>query len=253
MEINALAIYWIGILFFVVALAYSSVGLGGGSTYTASMVILGFGLQSIPMISLTLNLLVTSIGSYHFIRYRHAKWRLIMPFLLSSIPFAYLGGTLQISVDIFKWLLLLSLILVVLRIYLWKEVAFRLPFGNRGKIIFAVSTGAVMGLLAGIVGIGGGIFLVPLILISGLGTAKEAAACGAIFIWLNSMAGLAARLQYNFVDLTPYIPLIIAVVLGGAVGSYLGAAKLSAPVMEKTLGAIVLLAAVLMGKSMLFA
>lgn len=251
-EISALSIYWVGILFFVIALAYSTVGLGGGSTYTASMVILGFSLQSIPMVSLILNLLVTTIGSYHFIRHRHARWRLILPFLLSSIPFAYIGGALHLPVAVFNWLLMLSLVLVVLKIYVWRDVAFRLPFGKRGKILFAVSSGAVLGLLAGIVGIGGGIFLVPLILISGLGTAREAAACGAIFIWLNSVAGLIARLQYNFIDLDPYIPLLISVVMGGAIGSYLGATKLSKKVMEKTLGAIVFIAVMLMMKTMLF-
>ena len=96
--------------FFVVAFAYSSVGLGGGTSYTALMAIFGFNTLVIPMISLTLNLIVTSAGMFNFIRYRHARLKLILPFLISSIPMAYLGGSLKLPKEAFYWLLLVCLI-----------------------------------------------------------------------------------------------------------------------------------------------
>lgn len=243
--------YFIAALFFFVALAYSSVGLGGGSSYTALMAIAGFNAATIPMISLLLNLLVTSIGSYNFIRRRHANFRLLSPFLLSSVPMAYLGGALQLPQEFFFQLLLVSLLFAAARIYLWKDTGFRLRAGNTGKLVISLAAGAVLGLLAGITGIGGGIFLVPLIIILGLGTVREAAACGAIFIWLNSLAGLVSRLQYNAIDLPEHVPLFVAVMLGGLLGSFLGSTRLSRNAMEKILGIIILLAIVFLGRQLL--
>jgi hypothetical protein len=232
----------------VVALAYSSVGLGGGSSYTALMAIAGYNALSIPIITLALNLIVTSIGSYNFIRYRHASFRLVVPFLVTSIPMAYIGGALQLPKEFFFQLLMVALLFVAARIYFWKETVFNVRIGSTGKLVVSLVAGSVLGLVAGITGIGGGIFLVPLIIMLGLGTVKEAAACGAIFIWLNSLAGLVSRLQYNTVDLLEHAPLIVAVALGGALGSQLGSSRLSRRVMEKTLGAIILVAVVLLAR-----
>lgn len=245
------SIYFIAALFFIVALFYSSVGLGGGSSYTALMVVMGFNAAVIPMVSLILNLFVTTIGSYNFIRNKHARLELITPFLITSIPMAYLGGTLQLPKDIFYWVLLVSLAVVVLRIYFWRNTAFELELGKTGKIVVSLLAGAILGLVAGIAGIGGGIYLVPLILILGLGTEHQAAACGAIFIWLNSLAGLTSRLQYNAIELGAYIPLIVAVVLGGALGSWLGASRLSRNAMEKVLGAIIIVAIFMLSRTIL--
>ena len=234
--------YFIAILFFIVAFVYSSVGLGGGSSYTALMAILGFSTLTIPMVSLTLNFLVTLIGSYNFIRFKHARIKLILPFIVTSIPMAYLGGALQLPKELFYWVLLLSLIFVAIRIYFWSNVSLTLDLSDKGKTVIALMSGAILGLIAGIVGIGGGIYLVPLIILLGLGSAKEAAAAGVIFIWVNSLAGLISRFQYNAIDLTEYIPLIIAVIIGGSLGSFVGAAKYSPNVMEKVLGVIILVA-----------
>lgn len=234
--------YLIAILFFVIALAYSAVGLGGGSSYTALMLILGFSTLVIPTVSLTLNLLVTSVGSFNFIINKHAKLKLILPFLLSSIPMAYLGGSLALAKEVFYWILLASLLFVVARIYLWDKVSLQLNLSERGTLVVSVVSGGVLGLIAGIVGIGGGIYLVPLIIVLGIGNAKQAAACGAIFIWLNSASGLVARAQYNAINLFDYIPIVVAVLAGGLIGSWFGAGKLSTKNMEKILGAIIIVA-----------
>lgn len=234
--------YVIAALFFIVAFAYSSVGLGGGSSYTALMAILGFNTLTIPLLSLVLNLLVTTIGAFNFIRHKHARLKLISPFLITSIPMAYVGGALDLPKEMFYWLLLVSLLFVALRIYFWKNTSLTLNLSAKGQLFISFIVGALLGLIAGILGIGGGLYLVPLIILLGLGSAKEAAAAGVIFIWVNSLSGLVSRLQYNAIDLTNYIPLIIAVIAGGTLGSYVGAVKYSPKVMEKVLGVIILIA-----------
>lgn len=244
--------YFVALLFFLIALIYSSVGLGGGSSYTALLAILGYSAMAIPIISLTLNLLVTSIGSYQFLRYRHGRWKLIMPFLITSIPMAYLGGALQLPKEIFFWLLFVSLCFVAARIYLWRETSLQIEMSPRAQFIASMLAGSVLGLVSGIVGIGGGIYLIPLIIILGLGTGKEAAACGAIFTWINSLSGLLARLQYNRIELVEHLPLIIAVVLGGLLGAWVGAARFSAQTLEKVLGLIILLAIIALGRKLVF-
>lgn len=250
MDIILTSPYFLAVLFFIVAFVYSSVGLGGGSSYTALMAIFGISTLAIPMISLSLNIFVTSIGSFNFIRNKHAKIKLIFPFLLSSVPMAYLGGSLDISKEIFYWVLLVSLIFVAARIYLWQSVKIQLNLNQNEKITISLIAGSILGLIAGIVGIGGGIYLVPLIIVLGLGSEKEAAACGAIFIWLNSLSGLLSRLQYNSIDLTNYIPLIIAVLVGGAIGSYMGSFKFSSKLMDKILGAVILVAIFFLAKKL---
>ena len=238
----------LAVLFFVVAFAYSSVGLGGGSSYTALMALFGVGTMAIPIVSLTLNLFVTSIGSFNFIRNRHAKIKLILPFLISSIPMSYFGGSLKLPTEVFYWILFISLVFVAARIYFWRSTTIKLDLTQKGKIILSLIAGSILGLIAGIVGIGGGIYLVPLIMILGLGTAKEAAACGAIFIWLNSFSGLLSRLQYNSIDLTAYIPLIAVVMAGGTLGSFMGSFKFSPKTMERVLGAVIIVAIIFLGK-----
>lgn len=245
-----LSIWLIAALFFFLALAYSSVGLGGGSAYTASLVVFGFSSISIPLISLTLNLIVTTIGSFHFIKNRHLKFNLILPFLISSIPMAYLGGSLHLSKEVFQWILFTSLLFALLRLYFWNNTKLQISLSPKSKLIVSLIAGSILGLVAGIVGIGGGIYLVPLIIILGLGTIQQAAACGAIFVWMNSLSGLASRLQYNYIDLSPYIPLLIAVIAGGTLGSFIGSVKLPAKTMEKILGIIVITATTLLGRQL---
>ena len=244
--------YYLAIISFIVALVYSSVGLGGGSAYTALMALSGMSVLAIPMLSLTLNIIVTSFASYNFIRKGHGSIRLITPFLISSIPMAYLGGAIKVSPETFYWILLVSLLFVIMRIYFWKETRLSIEMDKRTKLFISVMAGSLLGLVSGIVGIGGGVYLIPLIIILGLGSQKEAAACGAIFICLNSVSGLISRLQYNSVNIAEYLPIIIAVVIGGSIGSYMGAGKLSATMMEKILGLVIVVAALCLLKKLMF-
>jgi len=234
-------------IFAVVAFFYASVGLGGGSSYTALLAVFGASTMTIPLVSLTLNILVTTFGSLVFLLHGHARLRLIVPFIISSIPMAYLGGMLHLPKRIFYVLLLVSLCVAAARIY-FPDTSRPVHLDKRRKILLAIGSGAILGLIAGITGIGGGIYLVPLIILLGLGNAKEAAACGAFFIWVNSVSGLLARIQYNEVDLVPYLPLVIAVVLGGMAGTLMGAGRFKVRTMQQILGSILIVAILLLGK-----
>lgn len=243
--------YLLAAVFLVVAFAYGSVGLGGGSSYTALMAISGMNTLAIPLISLSLNLIVTSVGAFNFIRNRHGKLTLIAPFLVSSMPMAYVGGTINLPKQVFYYVLMVSLIFVAIRIYFWQNTTVGIDIGQVGKIMISLLSGAILGLVAGVVGIGGGIYLVPLIIILGLGTGKDAAACGAVFVWLNSFWGLLSRLHHHAIDLTDYIPLMVAVLAGGAIGSFMGSFKFSQSVMEKMLGLIIIVAILLLGRKII--
>lgn len=242
---------WItAVIFGAIAFFYSSVGLGGGSSYTALLAVLGASTQVIPTISLSLNILVTTIGALVFLYKGHGRLRLIAPFLFTSIPMAYLGGLLDIPKTLFYFLLLVSLVIAAWRIYA-PSSARTISLNRTTQILLAVIAGAILGLIAGIVGIGGGIYLVPLIIILGLGTEKEAAACGAIFVWANSVAGIVARLQNGDINLMDYSPLLLTVIIGGALGSLMGSGNFSPRTMQKVLGSILIVAVLFMSQKIL--
>ena len=243
--------YLLPILFFFVASIYSSVGLGGGSSYTALMAIFGINYLIIPTASLSLNLIVTSIGMVNFWRNGYGRIDLIAPFLITSIPMAYLAGSLNLPKEIFQLILLFTLILVVVRIYVLREFQFSFYLSGTKKWIFMVGLGAILGFVAGSVGIGGGIYLVPLIVMFGLGSEKEAAAAGTIFIWVNSLAGVYARTQAGTFDIDFILPLIGAVIAGALAGSYLGSFKFQAKTIQKIMGTVIVFAIIFLFRGML--
>ncbi|GMQ82149.1 MAG: sulfite exporter TauE/SafE family protein [Rhodothermia bacterium] len=247
------SIWAAALLFLGIAFMYSSVGLGGGSSYTALLTIFGVSYIVIPTVSLSLNLIVTLAGSINFIRRKHARFGLIWPFLVTSIPAAYLGGSLHLSQTIFGWLLFISLIFVAARIYLVEDLKLGFELSDLTKSVLPFGLGGLLGFLAGAVGIGGGIYLVPLIILFGLGKEKEAAATGAIFIWINSLFGIIARVQVHEITYSDYLPLIGAVAIGGFFGSYLGASRISPKVIQRILGIVILVALVLLVRKLLLA
>ena len=240
------------IAFFTIAFVYSSVGLGGGSSYTALMSILGIGHVLIPTISLSLNTIVASLASWQYARNGHFKFSVLWPFLVSSIPMALLGGRLELGETVFQILLLISLVAVAVRIYFWRDPAFKAERSQAIQLILSLCIGAVLGFIAGTVGIGGGIYLVPIILILGIAETKEAAAAGAVFIVVNSVVGLAARVGVEDIPWEMVWPLAIAVLVGGLLGSRLGAGKWKPRTLQKILGSIILLAIVLLINKLAF-
>lgn len=246
-----LPIWGIAAVFLLVAIAYAAVGLGGGSSYAALLVVFGFSSFAIPSISLLLNLIVTTVSCINFIRRGHLKLALITPFVVLSLPMAWLGGALQLPETVFKLLLACSLLVVLLRIYGWRETAFKLRLAAGQVTLIALVLGALLGFLAGAIGIGGGIFLVPVILVLGLGSMQQAAACGVVFVWLNSLAGISSRLQYNYVDFSEFLPLVIAVMIGGLIGSLIGSSRINPELLEKWLGIVIGIAVLLLLRSLL--
>jgi len=155
---------------------------------------------------------------------------------------AYLGGSLQIPKSLFYSILFVSLLIVVIRIFFFEQTTMRWKIEGWKRISVSIIAGSVLGFISGVVGIGGGIYLVPLIIVLGLGSEKQAAASGSIFIWLNSITGLIARIQNHSIDLLDYYPLIIAVFIGGMLGSWMGATLLRPQTMQRILGGIIVIA-----------
>jgi len=230
-------------LFGGVALLYSSVGLAGGSSYIALLTIFGLDYQLIPSVALSMNIMVSTLGAWNFFRGHHTRARLILPFLISSTPMAWFGGTIHLSSQFFHILLLIFLSIVALRIYLFSNFRAMAKPGPAAALLLSLTIGAVLGFISGALGLGGGIYLIPLIIIFGLGSQKEAAACGTIFIWVNSVAGLAARLTTQAMPPIHLLaPLLFAVTIGGYFGSFLGAYRISPKTMQRLLGLIVVIA-----------
>lgn len=217
-------------LFFLTALLYGAVGFGGGSTYNALLVLAGTDYRAVPVIALACNVLVVTVGSWRFARSGHVDWRRIWPLFVLSIPFAWLGGRLVVAEMVFVGLLSASLLvagLLMLWQPMWEKEA---PAAIRSRWLEPVAGGA-LGFLAGVVGIGGGIFLAPLLYVLRWGPPKAIAGTCAVFILANSVAGLAGQLAKGggagADALATYWPLFPAVLVGGFIGSTLGSGRLN--------------------------
>ena len=237
--------------FLVVALVYSSVGLGGGTAYVALLVLLGESHEMLPSVALSLNLVVTSVGIIQFYRRGHISLQLVWPFLITSLPMAYLGGWLELPRDTFLWLLFITLAGIVVRIYLIREISINLNLSSANRLTIMLLAGAVLGFIAGSVGIGGGILLVPVILLLGLAREQQAAGAGAVFVWVNSAAGLTSRFNRGAYELDQLLPLAVAVLVGAVIGSYLGATRLKPRSMQLILGLVIMAAMVTIGRQII--
>jgi len=220
-------------LFFLVAIAYSSVGFGGGSTYNALLVLSGVDYRLVPAIALSCNILVVSGGMYHYSRAGSLSIAKLLPFIVLSVPLAWLGGRLSVSEQVFIGLLGFSLLVAAVQMILKPNAEIRPnDYTTTRYWLTALPVGGMIGLLAGITGIGGGIFLAPVIYFLHLAPARTVAGITSAFILVNSIAGLAGQLM-KAGDYSPVEgwmqawPLFIVVVLGGQIGSHLGAYHLS--------------------------
>ena len=215
-------------LFFLTALLYGAVGFGGDSTYNALLVLAGADYRAVPVVALACNIIVASAGSWRFSRSGHVDWRRIWPFFALSIPFAWIGGRLDVAETVFVGLLALSLLaagLLMLWQPRWQSEG---PPRIASRWVEPVAGGA-LGFLAGLVGIGGGIFLAPLLYMLRWGTPRAIAGTCAVFILANSISGLAGQLAKGNAGgeaLAAYWPLFPAVLAGGLIGSTLGTSRL---------------------------
>ena len=219
-------------LFLLVAAAYSSVGFGGGSTYNALLILSGTDFRLVPAIALTCNILVVSGGVYHYSRAGVLSIGKLLPFIVLSIPMAWLGGRVAVSEQIFIGLLGLSLLVAAAQMLLGPNRPVTSSDHSPLRYwLLAAPSGGLIGLLAGITGIGGGIFLAPIIYFFQLAPARTVAGITSGFILVNSIAGLAGQMMKagDYSPLQGWMqawPLFIAVVIGGQVGSHLGAYKI---------------------------
>ncbi len=223
----------------VASFVYASVGHGGASAYLAAMALAGLAPAEMRPIALTLNILVSSMATWKFWRAGHFRWRLLWPFAAVSIPFAYLGGAITLPGQTYK--VVVGLVLVYAGWQLWRS--FRAGAEMREvrapAIPLAMAIGAGMGLLSGLTGVGGGIFLSPLLLMLGWAGTKQTSAVAAPFILVNSIAGLAA----GFVAGTAVLPqatwlLAFAVLIGGWLGAEYGSRRFANPVVRRFLAVV---------------
>ena len=223
----------------IVAFLYSSVGHAGASGYIAVMTLFSMTPAAIKPTALVLNIMVACIGSWHFWRAGHFSWRLFWPFAILSIPFAFLGGYLNLPAHIFKMLVGVVLLLSALKFIVdpKEKPGIRPP----SKPV-ACGVGAGLGLLAGCTGTGGGIFLTPLVILMGWARTKTASAVSALFILANSISGLAGNLSATKWFPTFAWSFVASAVVCGTAGSFLGSRRFS-PVLIKRLLAVVLIIA----------
>ena len=234
-------------LFGVTALLYAAVGFGGGSTYNALLVLIGTDPKVFPIVALTCNLIVTIGGTIRFARAGLIDWRRLAPILALSVPAAWLGGYIPIGKALFILLLGFSLLAAGLLLLLQKAP---LPGDERASVAgsrIGLLVSAPIGLLSGLVGIGGGIFLAPLLHLVRWDGARRVAAAASIFILANSIAGLGGQLMkiasgkgVPFATVLEYWPLALAVLIGGQIGSRLATSRLSAGVIRRLTAILIL-------------
>lgn len=234
------------ILFLVVASLYSSVGFGGGSSYSALLALFGVNYLIIPMISLACNVLVVSGNTVRYHRAGLIDWREIWPFFALSIPFAWLGGRIFLSQHFFTGALGIALLMSSILLFTKPQGQMRFQLGDNFALKLCI--GALLGFISGLVGIGGGIFLAPILHLMRWGRPKAIAALCSVFILVNSLAGLLGQslkwMQNDSLSMiVPYVPLAFAVFIGGYIGNRMGILAFSQLVVKRLTGALVFLVA----------
>ena len=232
--------------FVVVAFLYASVGFGGGSSYTAILIASGLSWQLVPPVSLLCNIIVVSGGVYHFARAGHLDMKFAVPLISASVPAAFVAGTVHLDEPTFLLLLAIALLasgsLMLLDRQWRQEEQTRPELGTMALL----TLGLLLGALAGITGIGGGIYLAPVLHFFRLADAKTVAATASLFILVNSLAGLGGQLtklgaEAQILLDAGYLVLPVAVLLGGQVGSRIGATLLPAAPIRRLTGLVVLI------------
>ena len=227
----------------VAAFGYAAVGHGGASAYIAAMALAGIAPQEMRPIALVLNVLVSSIATFKFYRAGYFHWRLFWPFAVVSIPLAYVGGAITLPGQAYK--ILVGVVLLYAAWQLWRSgrAGDEMRTLREPPLPWAMAIGAAMGLLAGLTGVGGGIFLSPLLLMLGWAGTKQTSAVAAPFILVNSIAGLAAVFVAKSASLPQYIWILgVAVVAGGWLGAEYGSRRFANPVVRRVLAVVLALA-----------
>ena len=240
----------LSIFFFITAILYSSVGFGGGSTYLALMLIWNIPYYIFPILALICNIIVVSGNSINYVRSGNLNFKLLAPYLIGSIPFSFFGASMSLTKELFE--ILLFVILIIAGIFLLIESK---SFNNdQIKInsipkILSVSIGSIIGFTSGIIGIGGGIFLSPILFLMKVGYPKQIATTASLFILINSIFGVAGQLTKDIVfdEFLNYWPLFIVVLIGGQIGNFLNIKFLSGKTLAIITSLLVIFVAIRMG------
>jgi len=238
------------IFFFITAILYSSIGFGGGSTYLALMLIWDVPFYIFPILALICNIIVVTGNSINFLRSKNINLNLLIPYLIGSVPFAFFGASISINKDLFE--ILLFFILLIAGIFL----LIRSKSFNKDQIvirqvskIISIIIGSIIGFISGLVGIGGGIFLSPILFLLKAGYPKHITSSASLFILINSIFGVAGQLTKDIVlsEFLNYWPLFIVVLIGGQIGSFLNIKFLSNKVLALMTSFLVIFVAIRMG------
>ena len=242
------------ILFFVTAIIYASVGFGGGSTYLALLLLWDVPYYIFPIIALACNIIVVSGNSFNYIRAGNLNIKLLLPYLLGSIPFAFIGGSIEIDKNIFEIILFIVLAVAgLLLLFNFKS------YGNHSKIykslplFFSIPIGIILGFVSGIVGIGGGIFLSPILYLLKAANPNHITTTVSLFILINSIFGIFGQITKDIYlhEITNYLYLLIAVFVGGQIGNFLNIKIIPTRILALITSLLVIFVATRMGYNLI--
>ena len=228
------------ILLFLVAFLYSSVGHGGASGYLALMALFSITPEVMKPTALLLNLFVSFTSFIQFYRGKHFNWKLFLPFAIASVPMAYLGGRMALADDIYKKILGILLIIPIIRFIFFANI--RIEELRKPNVVLSLLIGAAIGFLSGLIGIGGGIILSPILLLLKWADMKQTAAISALFIFVNSLSGLAGQLQKGISFSADMYAYVAVAFVGGICGAWFGSLKFKQNILQYLLAIVLIIA-----------
>jgi len=229
------------ILLFFVAFLYSSVGHGGASGYLALMALFAISPDVMRPTALMLNLFVSLTSFIQFYRGKHFNWRIFLPFAIASIPLAFVGGLITLDAIVYKKILGFLLLIPIIRFLFFANL--RPDEIKKSNTLLSLTIGAAIGFLSGLIGIGGGIILSPVLLLLKWTDMKQTAAISALFIFVNSLSGLAGQFTKG-IQFSPDMYMYVAIAfVGGLLGAYFGSLRFKQTILKYTLALVLMLAA----------
>ena len=240
----------LSILFLVTATLYSSVGFGGGSTYLALLLIWGLPYTVFPIIALSCNIIVVSGNCFNYIRARNLNFKLLIPYLIGSIPLAFIGGSLPVEKRFFEILLFIVLLIAGCLLLLnFKSYDDKKESYKNIPYFMSIIIGGILGFISGVVGIGGGIFLSPILFLLRVARPKHIVTAASLFILINSISGIIGQLTKNLIltEVQDYFYLLIAVLIGGQIGNYLNLKIFTSRLLALLTAGLVLLVTIKLG------
>ena len=240
----------LSILFLVTATLYSSVGFGGGSTYLALLLIWGLPYTIFPIIALSCNIIVVSGNCFNYIRARNLNFKLLIPYLIGSIPLAFIGGSLPVEKRFFEILLFTVLLIAGCLLLLnFKSYDDKKESYKNIPYFMSIIIGGILGFISGVVGIGGGIFLSPILFLLRVARPKHIVTAASLFILINSISGIIGQLTKNLIltEVQDYFYLLIAVLIGGQIGNYLNLKIFTSRLLALLTASLVLLVTIKLG------